>query len=50
MTGSGEERRFVVELTETQLNAIYAAFARHEEVCDVVDEGAPTVPASIAGR
>jgi hypothetical protein len=38
MRGRAAERRFVVELTEMQLNAIYAAFARHEELCDLVDE------------
>jgi hypothetical protein len=38
VTGNDEERRFVIELTEPQLDAIYAAFARHEEVCDLVDE------------
>lgn len=38
MMGSAAERRFVVELTEMQMNAIYGAFARHEERCDLVDE------------
>jgi len=38
MTSCAEERRFVVELSPTQLDAIYAAFARHDEACDVVDQ------------
>lgn len=38
MTENRPERRFVVEFTESQLDAIYAAFDRHDERCDLVDE------------